>query len=152
MVLKVGEKVPHFTAKDTFGNLFDSQSLVGKKAVVIYFYPKDDTMICTKQACGFRDSYAVFKDQGVDVIGISTDSLESHQEFTNKHNLPFLLLTDEDKKIQKLFGVSPSFFGLLSGRITFLIDKNGVVNMVFDSFFASNHIAIALENVKTLNV
>ena len=152
MALKVGDKAPHFTAKDTYDNLFDSQSLIGKTAVVIYFYPKDETMICTKQACGFRDSYAVFKDQGVEVIGISTDGLESHQEFTNKHNLPFLLLSDEDKKIQKLFGVSPSFFGLLSSRITFLIDKNGVVNMVFDSVFASNHITITLENIKKLNV
>lgn len=152
MALKVGDKAPHFTAKDTYDNLFDSQSLIGKKAVVIYFYPKDETMICTKQACGFRDSYAVFKDQGVEVIGISTDGLESHQEFTNKHNLPFLLLTDKDKEIQKKFGVSSSFFGLLSGRITFLIDKNGVVNMVFDSVFASNHITITLENIKKLNV
>jgi peroxiredoxin Q/BCP len=112
MTLKVGDKVPVFIAKGIQGIVFDSQSIIGLKPVVIYFYPKDDTAICTAQACSFRDSYQDFQDCGAEVVGISSDGQESHQEFSTKHKLPFILLSDEDRKIKKQFGVASHFFGL----------------------------------------
>ncbi len=108
MELKVGDKIPNFIAKDSNGNDFDSQNIVGHKPVVIYFYPKDNTPGCTAQACSFRDQYEDFKDLGAEVIGISSDSVASHQEFTKHYKLPFILLSDSDKKIKKAFWCSLS--------------------------------------------
>ena len=150
MGLKVGDKVPLFTAQDSMGNLFESQSLIGYKPVVIYFYPKDDTPGCTTQACSFRDQYQEFKDLGVEVIGISSDDLKSHQSFVAKYKLPFLLLSDENQIIRNLFGVPSRFLGLMPGRVTYLIDKNGIIQMVFNGVFATKHIAKALEVVKSM--
>lgn len=150
MELKIGDKIPNFKAKDSNGNDFDSQTLVGIKPLVIYFYPKDNTPGCTAQACGFRDQYEDFKDLGADVIGISSDSIASHQEFTKHYKLPFILLSDPDQKIRKLFGVHSRIFGLLPGRVTYIIDKNGVVQMIFDSMLATKHIAKALETIKKI--
>lgn len=151
MILKVGDKVPVFIAKDLRGNSFYSQSIIGKKLVVIYFYPKDETAICTAQACSFRDSYQDFQDLGAEVVGISSDGQQSHQEFSTKHKLPFILLSDEDQKIKKQFGVSSQFFGLLSKRITFVVDKNGIIQMVFDSIFGKKHITKALIKIKEIS-
>ena len=150
MELKIGDKIPNFIAKDSNGNDFDSQTLVGIKPLVIYFYPKDNTPGCTAQACSFRDQYEDFKDLGADVIGISSDSIASHQEFTKHYKLPFILLSDPDQKIRKLFGVHSRIFGLLPGRVTYIIDKNGVVQMIFDSMLATKHIAKALETIKKI--
>ncbi|MBP2282993.1 peroxiredoxin Q/BCP [Flavobacterium sp. CG_23.5] len=150
MELKVGDKIPNFKAKDTNGNDFDSQNLVGQKPIVIYFYPKDNTPICTAEACSFRDQYEDFKDLGAEVIGISNDSIDSHQKFAKQYQLPFILLSDPDKKISKLFGVSSGLFGILHRRVTFVIDKNGVVQMIFDSMLAQKHISKALETIKRL--
>ena len=150
MELKIGDKIPNFKAKDSNGNDFDSQTLVGIKPLVIYFYPKDNTPGCTAQACSFRDQYEDFKDLGADVIGISSDSIASHQESTKHYKLPFILLSDPDQKIRKLFGVHSRIFGLLPGRVTYIIDKNGVVQMIFDSMLATKHIAKALETIKKI--
>lgn len=150
MELKVGDKLPHFTAKDTNGNDFDSQDLVGKKPLVIYFYPKDNTPGCTTQACGFRDQYEDFKDLGAEVIGISSDSVVSHQKFSQQFKLPFILLSDSDKKIRTLFGVPSNLFGLIPGRVTYVADKTGTIIMIFDSMNAKNHIPKALEAVRNL--
>jgi thioredoxin-dependent peroxiredoxin len=150
MELKVGDKIPNFTAKDTNGNNFDSQDLIGKKPLVIYFYPKDNTPGCTTQACSFRDQYEDFKDLGAEVIGISSDSIASHQKFTQQFRLPFILLSDSDKKIRSLFGVPSSLFGLLPGRVTYVTDKNGKIIMVFDSMKAKGHIAKALEAIRNI--
>ncbi len=150
MGLNVGDKVPFFIAQDSEGNAFDSQSLIGSKPVVIYFYPKDDTPGCTRQACSFRDRYQDFKDLGAEVIGISSDGLESHQKFSSKHKLPFLLLSDENQEIRDLFGVPSLFFGLLPGRVTYVVDKKGVIKMIFNGIFAAKHIPKALEMVKKL--
>ena len=150
MDLKVGDKIPNFKAKDTNGNDFDSQSLVGHKPLVVYFYPKDNTPGCTAQACSFRDQYEDFKDLGAEVIGISSDSVASHQEFTNHYKLPFILLSDGDKRIRKLFGVPAGMFGLLPGRVTYVADKNGVIQMIFDSMLATKHIPKALNTIKKL--
>ena len=104
MELKTGNAVPNFVSTDANGSQFDSKNYVGKQALVIYFYPKDETPGCTAEACSFRDNYQVFKDMGAEIIGISSDSVASHQKFIKKHQLPFILLSDFDKKIRKLFG------------------------------------------------
>ncbi|MCF6132637.1 peroxiredoxin [Flavobacterium wongokense] len=138
--MKVGDRVPDFSAIDTNGNLFESNTVIGKKPTVIYFYPKDDTRVCTEQACSFRDQYEDFKALGAEVIGISGDSLKSHIEFANKHHLPFILLSDSDKKIRKAFGVPNDYFGLIPGRATYVADKNGIVQLIFDSTSGKIHI------------
>ena len=150
MALKVGDTIPNFKAKDTHGNNFDSQIYVGQKALVIYFYPKDNTPGCTAQACSFRDQYEDFTDLGAEVIGISSDSENSHEKFASKYKLPFILLSDQDKKIRNLFGVPSGMFGLLPGRVTYVADKNGKIVMIFDSMMATKHIPKALEAVKKL--
>ena len=150
MALQVGDKIPHFSAKDSHGNDFDSASVVGKKPAVFYFYPKDNTPGCTAQACSFRDQHEDFKDLGAEVIGISSDSIASHEKFIQKYKLPFILLSDNDKKIRKLFGVKPDLFGLIPGRVTYVADKNGIIQFIFDSMNATNHIPKALETIKKM--
>lgn len=150
MALKVGDKIPNFSGIDTHGNLFESQTIVGQKPVVIYFYPKDNTRVCTEQACSFRDQYEEFKDLGAEVIGISGDSLKSHIEFANKHHLPFILISDGDKKIRKSFGVPNDYFGLVPGRATYVADSNGIVQLIFDSTSGKIHIDKALEMLKAM--
>jgi thioredoxin-dependent peroxiredoxin len=150
MALQVGDKIPNFKAKDTAGNDFDSQNLIGHKPVVIYFYPKDNTPGCTAQACSFRDQYEDFKDLGAEVIGISSDSESSHEKFATRFKLPFILLSDNDKEIRKLFGVPGGLFGLIPGRVTYVADKNGIIKMVFDSMVPTKHIPKALEMIKKL--
>nr|WP_315223078.1 peroxiredoxin [uncultured Flavobacterium sp.] len=150
MSLKIGDIVPNFTAKDSHGEVFESKSVLGRKPLVIYFYPKDNTPGCTTEACSFRDQYEDFKDLGAEVIGISSDSVKSHQKFANKYQLPFLLLSDQDKKLRHLFGVRDNLFGLLPGRVTYIIDRNGVVIYIFDSMNASKHIPKALKMIKEL--
>lgn len=147
MALKVGDTLPNFTAKDTNGTVFDSQSYIGKQSLVIYFYPKDNTPGCTVEACSFRDNYQDFKDLGAEVIGISADSVTSHLKFKSKFNLPFILLSDADKKLRKLFGVENSLI-FLPGRETFVADKNGVILMIFNSMSSKIHIEKALQILK----
>jgi thioredoxin-dependent peroxiredoxin len=150
MALQVGDKIPNFISKDTQGNDFDSQSIVGQKPLVIYFYPKDNTPGCTAQACSFRDQYEDFTDLGAEVIGISSDSPKSHEKFATRYKLPFILLSDNDKKIRNQFGVPSGMFGLLPGRVTYVADKNGIIKMIFDSMMATKHIPKALEAIKKL--
>lgn len=147
MALQVGDKIPSFTAKDNCDNNFYSDSIIGKKPVVLYFYPKDDTPGCTTQACNFRDQYEDFKELGAEVIGVSGDSIESHIKFIQKFNLPFILLSDSDKKIRSLFGVKTNLFGLLPGRVTYVVDRNGIIQLIFDDIKASNHISKAIEMI-----
>jgi peroxiredoxin Q/BCP len=148
MALKIGDSIPHFTAKDTFGNDFDSDNYIGKKPFVIYFYPKDDTRICTIQACSFRDQYEDFKTLGAEVIGISGDSIQSHQKFSEQYQLPFILLSDSDNKIRHFFGVPRDLLGLIPGRATYVVDRKGVIIMVFNSTSGEIHIEKALEALK----
>jgi peroxiredoxin Q/BCP len=150
MALEIGDKVPNFIAKDKDGIVFESKSVVGIKPVVFYFYPKDNTPGCTAQACSFRDQYEDFTDLGAEVIGISSDSSSSHEKFAKKYRLPFKLLSDNDKKIRTLFGVKPNLFGLLPGRVTYVVDSNGIIRLVFDSVVATNHIPKALKMVQKI--
>lgn len=147
MALKVGDTLPDFKAKDTNGNLFNSQDYIGKHSLVIYFYPKDDTPGCTTQACSFRDNYQEFKDLGAEVIGISSDTVQSHLKFKSKFNLPFILLSDNDKKLRRLFGVENDFL-FIPGRQTYVIDHKGVIVMIFSSMSSMIHIKKALQILK----
>ena len=147
MAIQIGDKLPHFTATKQDGTAFDSHE-IQQKPVVIYFYPKDFTPGCTTQACSFRDAYQDFQDLGVKVIGVSGDSIHSHQNFQQKHKLPFILLSDSDKKLRKLFGVPIALFGLIPGRVTYVFDAAGKAIYIFDNMSAKNHIEKALEAIK----
>lgn len=147
-VLEVGDKVPSFSLKDQFGKTFDINELIGEKPMVIYFYPKDDTPGCTKEACSFRDSHEEFTDRNIKVIGISADDSESHKNFAEKYNLPFTLLSDTDNKVRKLFGVKSNIFGLIPGRVTYVINKTGEIIFIYDSQFkAEKHIQESLKAI-----
>ena len=150
MALKIGDKVPHFFSIDTNGDLFDSNDIIAKKSAVIYFYPKDNTRVCTEQACSFRDQYEDFKSLGAEVIGISSDSLKSHQKFASRYKLPFILLSDSDKKLRKLFAVPNDLLGLIPGRVTYVVDKDGIVQLIFNSMSGKIHIQKALEILKRM--
>jgi thioredoxin-dependent peroxiredoxin len=148
--IKEGDKVPVFTLKDQDGATFDLSAYVGKQPLVIYFYPKDETSVCTKEACSFRDAYTQFTDMGVKVIGISSDNVASHKKFADKHQLPFTLLSDAGGKVRKLFGV-PKTMAVIPGRVTYIVDKNGVVVKVFNSMSdAEKHVTESLEALKKL--
>jgi len=147
--LKIGDSIPSFTLQNQNGDNFSIDKIVGNKNIVIYFYPKDETTVCTKEACSFRDSYEDFKELGCEVIGISSDDVESHKNFAENHNLPFILLSDVDKKVRKLFGVPNDMFGMLPGRYTYVINKKGKIILVFNSALnAQKHIDEALKILK----
>lgn len=129
----IGNKIPSFELKDQNGQDFQINSVLGTKNLVIYFYPKDDTPGCTKEACAFRDQFEVFEDANAVIIGISAQSVESHRNFAKKHRLNFTLLSDTGNKVRKLFGVPSNLFGLISGRVTYVINKEGVVVYMFNS-------------------
>ena len=131
--------------------MFDINSVLGKKNLVIYFYPKDETPGCTKEACSFRDQFEVFKEADALIIGISGQSVESHKDFAEKHRLSFTLLSDEGDKIRKQFGVPTNLLGLLPGRVTYIADKTGKVIYVFNSQTqAARHVDEALRILKEL--
>ncbi len=147
--LKIGSSIPAFTLPDQNGNLFDINSVLGKKNLVIYFYPKDDSPGCTAQACSFQDQFEVFKEADAVIIGISGQSVKSHKEFALKHRLSFTLLSDEGNKVRKQFGVPTNLLGLLPGRVTYIADKTGKVIYVFNSQIqATKHVDEALRILK----
>jgi thioredoxin-dependent peroxiredoxin len=137
---KVGDKAPNFEAKDENGQAVKLTDFAGKQAVLVYFYPKDDTPGCTKQACGLRDSLDSLKTQGVAVLGVSRDDAESHKKFKAKHNLNFPLLVDTDGKLTEAFGAGMEG-RKMSRRVSFLIDKSGKIVHVTDSPSADKHLA-----------
>lgn len=150
MAIKVGDKAPDFTLTSATGEKVSLKDFYGKKSVVLYFYPKDDTPGCTAESCAFRDSYEVFKEIGAEVIGVSGDSPESHRQFARKYNLPFILLSDTDNKLRQLYGVPATLF-ILPGRVTYVIDKEGVVRHIFDSMMNfKGHVEAALKTLKAI--
>jgi peroxiredoxin Q/BCP len=150
MKIKVGDKAPDFTLPSQMGDNVTLSEYFGKKNIVLYFYPKDESPGCTREACKFRDRYEVFTGLGAEVLGISSDSLESHKSFATHHGLPFILLSDEDNKVRELYGVS-STMGIIPGRVTYIIDKKGVVRHIFSSQFQpEKHIEEALKILKEL--
>jgi peroxiredoxin Q/BCP len=142
-MLKKGDKAPDFAGKDQNGNDLSLKQFAGKK-LVVYFYPKDDTPGCTKEACNLRDNYQAMLDKGFAVVGVSPDSEASHKKFSGKYNLPFPLIADPDLKIIKAFGAwgkksmyGKEYEGLL--RTTFIIDENGVVDQVIEKVKTDDH-------------
>ncbi|KAK8471049.1 hypothetical protein PHAVU_003G128266 [Phaseolus vulgaris] len=145
-----GSSPPNFTLKDQNGKNVTLSSFKGKP-VVVYFYPADETPGCTKQACAFRDSYEKFKKAGAVVVGISGDDASSHKAFASKYKLPFTLLSDEGNKVRKEWGVPGDFFGSLPGRETYVIDKKGVVQLVYNNQFQpEKHIDETLKILQSL--
>jgi peroxiredoxin Q/BCP len=142
--------MPEFSLKDQEGNVFHSTDHLGKKPLVIFFYPKDFTPGCTAEACAFRDHYEDFTDAGALVIGISSDSGESHRNFANRHRLPFILLSDPNKEVRRKFRVRNRLLNLLPGRETFVVDKNGRIVMTFEGMQARGHVPRALKALQKL--
>jgi peroxiredoxin Q/BCP len=132
LTVKVGDKAPDFTLPSQMGDNVTLSEFFGKKNVVLYFYPKDETPGCTKEACTFRDNYEQLTKLGAEVIGVSKQSVESHQSFAIHYGLPFILLSDEHNKVRELYGV-PSSMGIFPGRVTYIIDKKGIVRHIFNS-------------------
>jgi peroxiredoxin Q/BCP len=151
MAIQKGDKCPSFTLSNQNGEEVNIDELIGKKNLVIYFYPKDETAGCTQQACSFRDAYEDFKEMGAEVIGISSDTVNSHNAFAKNHNLPFILLADNQKKVRKCFGVPTNLLGIIPGRVTYIIDKKGIVQGVFNSQMKFNqHVDEAKKVLKKL--
>ncbi|MFN7901133.1 MAG: peroxiredoxin [Synechococcaceae cyanobacterium] len=131
MPLAPGDCAPHIALRDAEGQERTSDQLQGRP-LVLFFYPKDDTPGCTAEACAFRDSYADIRALGAEVWGVSGDDAPSHRRFAERHRLPFPLLVDEGNRLRQAFGV-PSVLGLLPGRVTYLIDGDGVIRLVFNN-------------------
>jgi thioredoxin-dependent peroxiredoxin len=148
--VQIGDRAPDFTLPTQTGVPLRLGEFLGKKDIVLYFYPKDNTSVCTAEACAFRDSFEVFKDAGAEVIGISSDPVETHRQFALRHELPFMLLSDVGGVIRKLYGV-PTVFGL-PGRVTYIIDRGGIVRHIFFSQFTSEkHVAEALQTLQSIH-
>ncbi len=148
--IEEGDRVPSLELSTYDGNRVSLAEFHGRHVVVIFFYPKDGTPGCTKEACSFRDAYERFTDAGAVVIGISGDSADSHRKFAAQHRLPFHLVSDPKGEIRKAFGV-PRTMGLLPGRVTYVIDRQGIVRLVFNSQLdAEGHVSRALDVVEQL--
>lgn len=149
--VNVGDKAPDFELLKPDGSLFRLKDQLKEKNVVLYFYPKDNTPGCTKQACEFRDQYEVFKEHDAEVVGISSDSSDSHEKFEQDHRLPFVLLSDKGNQVRNMFGV-PRKFGIIPGRVTYVIDKNGIVRYIFNSMTKPlEHVKNTLDVLKQLD-
>lgn len=147
----VGDRAPDFTLPSQSGESVSLHDLLRDRAVVLYFYPKDETPGCTAEACAFRDSYEVFKEAGAEVVGVSSDSVASHEGFASKHALPFTLLSDAGSEIRKRYGVRRTL-GIMPGRVTYVIDRDGVVRHVFSSQMnAARHVDEALATLREIN-
>src|SRR5947208_1418568 len=147
--MQVGDLASDFTLLNQSSRPISLGDFLGKKHIVLYFYPKDNTSLCTEEAQAFRDSYEVFKNAGAEVIGVSFDSVESHRQFAKEHQLPFILLSDADSILRKRYSV-PTAFGL-PGRVTYIIDRQGIVRRIFFSQFTSKrHVNEALETLRSI--
>jgi thioredoxin-dependent peroxiredoxin len=133
LTVEVGDKAPDFSLPSQMGDNVTLSEFLGKKNVVLYFYPKDETPGCIKEACTFRDSYEELANLGTEVLGVSGQSVASHKSFATHYGLPFILLSDQDNTVRKLYGVPSSGLGLIPGRVTYIIDKQGIVRHIFNS-------------------
>lgn len=144
-MLQVGQSAPDFTLKNAQGEEVRLYNLLSRGDVVLYFYPKDETRGCTAQACAFRDSYEEFKDAGAEVVGVSSDGEQDHAGFANNHRLPFILLSDPNKEVRKLYKV-PNSLLFIPGRVTYVIGTDQKIRMAFNSMFKpEEHIQEALQ-------
>ncbi len=148
--VKVGDRLPHFRLLNQDGKSIDIIKYFGKP-LIIYFYPKDDTIGCTKQACSFRDEYHSFSSRGVVIFGISADSVQSHKKLRAKSQLPFDLLSDKDNIVRDMFGVPTDLFGLIPGRVTYIADSQGIVIYIYNNQMnIKKHIEESLRILKSL--
>jgi peroxiredoxin Q/BCP len=148
--IDVGDPVPDIALPSQTGEEVSLGQFRGRSVVVLYFYPKDETSVCTKEACSFRDAYEAFVEAGAVVLGASSDSIASHRAFADHQRLPFTLLSDASGSLRKAFGV-PKTLGVLPGRVTYVIDREGIVRLVFNSQLAADrHVQEALEVVRRL--
>lgn len=136
--VKAGDQAPDFEGPTSDGSRLGLKDFAGKKNVVLYFYPKDDTSGCTREACSFRDNLKSIRDMGAEIVGVSLDSIQSHDRFAKKYDLPFPLISDKDKRVATAYGVLKDM-GLSTNRVTFIIDKNGKVAKVFPKVDVSKH-------------
>lgn len=149
-MIKVGDRAPDFTKTGHDGKTVQLSKLTAEKVVVLFFYPRDFSPICTAQACAFRDSFKDFEDAGATVLGVSSDGEGSHDKFAKEHRLPFPLVSDEDGKLRAAFGVPKALF-VMPGRTTYVIDREGVVRDVFTAHLnGGDHVKQALGIVKGL--
>ena len=150
MTVKVGDKAPDFTLPSQMDDNVTLSEFLGKKNIVLYFYPKDETPGCTREACTFRDSYEELTNLGAEVLGVSGQSVMSHKSFATHYGLPFILLSDVGNKVRKLYDV-PSTMGLIPGRVTYIIDKQGIVRHIFSSQTqAERHVEEAKKTLREL--
>jgi len=148
--VKVGDPAPGFSLRSQEGETVTLGELLRRGSVVVYFYPKDKTPGCTAEAGGFRDSYSKFGELGAEVVGISSDSVDSHKGFADECRLPFKILSDADGEVRKRYGV-PSSMGILPGRVTYVIDKGGMVRNIFSSQLrVTRHVKKALESLEEI--
>jgi len=153
-MLEPGSKAPEFNLPDQSGKMISLKDLKGKN-VILYFYPKDDTSGCTKEACSFRDELPDFNNLNADIIGVSADSIQSHKKFAEKYNLPFRLLSDESKEIIKAYDVwkEKNMYGIKKmgiERSTFIIDKSGIIRKIFRKVKVDHHNREVMEALKEL--
>jgi peroxiredoxin Q/BCP len=148
--LKLGDRAPGFEAQAHDGSTVRLADFLGRQAVVVFFYPQDNTPVCTAEACAFRDAYEDFVRAGAAVIGVSGDSLATHQGFAAERRLPFMLVSDADGNLRRAFGV-PRTLGLFPGRVTYVIDKAGLIRHIFNApLAAGQHVREALKVVEEL--
>ena len=153
MALRVGQKAPDFDVTSSAGRRLALGDFIGKKNVVLYFYPGDFTLVCTRETCGFRDSYAELASKDTEVIGISVDSDASHERFAREYNVPFALVSDANKSLAARYEATGFLSRLMgkTGRVTYVIDKNGYIAGVFDSELrASAHVDGVRELIRKL--
>ena len=149
-MIQKGYKIVDFKLKDQNGIERTNTEFLGKK-IVLFFYPKDESYGCTKEACAFRDAYADFKNYDCEVIGISQGDVDSKSSFVQRNKLNFILLADEGNNLRTAFGIKPDLFGLVPGRVTFIVDREGIVQDVFNSQLNFvKHVQNALEVIKKI--
>ena len=147
---KEGDPAPKFRLPSGSGGYLSLDDFLGKKNVVLYFYPKDRSAGCTREACGFRDSYSAFKGLNAEILGVSPDGQNSHDRFVKEEKLPFPLLSDSDGSLRKAYGVKPTL-GLIPGRATFVIDKHGIIRYIYSSQFRpGQHVREALVALESI--
>ena len=149
--LRPGDVAPNFTARTHSGASFELTSALARGPLVLFFYPKNDTPICIVEACTFRDQHETFAASGAQVVGVSSDSVESHERFRGRYDLPYTLLSDSAGELRALFGVKKTL-GFFDGRVTFVIDRDARVRHVFSSALnARRHVAEALQTIRELS-
>lgn len=148
----VGDRLPEFVLRDQHGADFRTADALAKGPLVVFFYPKDDTPMCTAEACSFRDRHGDFVAAGATVVGISSDGVESHRRFASRYGLNYPILADTDGAVRRRFGVPRGLFGLTEGRVTYVADRDGVVRHRFDATLkGAAHMHEALDTVRALS-